>query len=194
MRARRDTRGEILDRAQALFHERGFLGFSYQDIAEPLGIKNAAIHYHFASKTDLGIALIRRVRDNLALRVAQLEREGFDPLRALHGYFDYYRLYLCREHQAVCAIGIMAAELASVPEAMREEAQKLIEEVLAFLERTLAEGRTRGQFQFEGEPADRALTLICAVGGGLQFARIMKDENLLDRVIARICAELGCSL
>ena len=40
--------------------ERGFNGFSYADVARELGVTKAALHYHFASKAELGDALIDR--------------------------------------------------------------------------------------------------------------------------------------
>lgn len=48
----RDTREEILKVASTLLQTRGFSAFSYGHIAETLEVKPAAIHYHFASKTD----------------------------------------------------------------------------------------------------------------------------------------------
>ena len=58
-----NTRECIIQTAHRLLLQRGINGFSYRDIAEPLGVKNAAIHYHFPSKMDLIKALIE---DNYA--------------------------------------------------------------------------------------------------------------------------------
>ncbi|XLM19461.1 TetR/AcrR family transcriptional regulator, partial [Chromobacterium piscinae] len=57
-----DTRKRILDLAEELLLTRGFNGFSYQHISSELGVRNAAIHYHFPKKNDLGVALIQRYR------------------------------------------------------------------------------------------------------------------------------------
>jgi TetR/AcrR family transcriptional regulator, transcriptional repressor for nem operon len=54
------TAARILDVAERLAQVRGFNGFSHADIAAELGITKAALHYHFASKADLGEALIGR--------------------------------------------------------------------------------------------------------------------------------------
>src|SRR5215470_9366346 len=54
------TTGRILDVAERLAQVRGFNGFSYADIAAEVGITKAALHYHFATKADLGEALIGR--------------------------------------------------------------------------------------------------------------------------------------
>ena len=53
-----DTREQIMDRAADLLMSHGFNGFSYSDISSYLGVKNAAVHYHFPAKTDLALALI----------------------------------------------------------------------------------------------------------------------------------------
>ncbi|MGZ4792752.1 MAG: TetR/AcrR family transcriptional regulator, partial [Ilumatobacteraceae bacterium] len=55
-----DTAEKTLDIAERLVQVRGFNGVSYADVAAELGITKAALHYHFASKAELGEALIRR--------------------------------------------------------------------------------------------------------------------------------------
>ncbi len=54
------TATRILDVAERLVQTRGFNGFSYADIAAELHITKASLHYHFASKAELGEALILR--------------------------------------------------------------------------------------------------------------------------------------
>ena len=53
-----DTAVRILDVAERLVQTRGFNRFSYADIANEVGVTKAALHYHFASKAELGDALI----------------------------------------------------------------------------------------------------------------------------------------
>ncbi len=54
------TAARILDAAERLVQDRGFNGFSYADVAAELQITKPALHYDFASKADLGEALIAR--------------------------------------------------------------------------------------------------------------------------------------
>jgi AcrR family transcriptional regulator len=70
-----DTSEQILDIAQFLVQTRGFNAFSYADIASQLGIRNAAVHYHFRSKTDLGHALVVRYRQTFARALATIDAE-----------------------------------------------------------------------------------------------------------------------
>ena len=57
---RSETAEQILDLAETLIQTRGYSAFSYQDIADSLGIRKASIHYHFPSKADLGVAVVDR--------------------------------------------------------------------------------------------------------------------------------------
>src|SRR6185369_16920377 len=52
------TAAQILDAAETLIQTRSYSAFSYQDIADELGIRKASIHYHFATKADLGVAVV----------------------------------------------------------------------------------------------------------------------------------------
>ena len=60
---RTDTANLILDVAEQLVQVRGFNAFSYADVAGELELTNAALHYHFPSKSELGEALIARYCD-----------------------------------------------------------------------------------------------------------------------------------
>ena len=60
-----NSKRTILNLAEALLQDRGFNGFSYANIASELGVKNAAIHYHYPSKEDLGIPVMQRYRERV---------------------------------------------------------------------------------------------------------------------------------
>ncbi|MCB9111119.1 MAG: TetR/AcrR family transcriptional regulator [Anaerolineales bacterium] len=62
-----NSKRTILNLAESLLQDKGFNGFSYANIASELGVKNAAIHYHFPSKEDLGVAVIKRYRERFKL-------------------------------------------------------------------------------------------------------------------------------
>src|SRR5579862_413483 len=84
------TTTRILDVAERLVQTRGFNGFSYADIALEVGITKASLHYHFATKAELGRRLIARYTQGFegALRsiTAQLPHAA-EQLRA------YVKLY-----------------------------------------------------------------------------------------------------
>ncbi|HEX9944391.1 MAG TPA: TetR/AcrR family transcriptional regulator [Thermoanaerobaculia bacterium] len=172
----RDTRREILDAAEAMLQERGFNAFSYHHIAEQLGVKNAAIHYHFRSKGDLGVAVIERYRRRFARWAERLDAEEADPWRKLQAFFEIYLDFKMRGGR-ICPSGILQAEYHSIPEEMRTSASALIVDLQQWLTRTLAEGREQGVFQFPGEPADQAMVIGATLQGALQIARAWGPER-----------------
>jgi TetR/AcrR family transcriptional repressor of nem operon len=49
----------IANVAQNLVKEFGYNGFSFEHIAKKVGMRKASVHYHFASKADLGVAVVQ---------------------------------------------------------------------------------------------------------------------------------------
>ncbi|QIT56658.1 TetR/AcrR family transcriptional regulator [Aquisalimonas sp. 2447] len=188
MRGRQGTRKRILDAAGELLQRNGFGGFSYQHIAAQLGVKNAAIHYHFPSKTDLGVALIRRYRANFTWWTDQLATQGLDPVARLEAFCDLEERYL-REGK-VCPLGVVGVEHAGIPEAMRRETEVFLGELLAWMTRTLEEGAAQGVMTYSGSAAGKALSVLTALQGGLQVARV-GGSTTFQGVVEQLRSELG---
>ncbi len=184
-----DTKSQIVNSALQLFQTRGFNGFSYQDISKPLGIKNAAIHYHFPTKADLGVAIIDYFRDVLYKFSHQFMQEGGDAVTQLEGYLNYTRNFHS-ECAKVCPIVMAASDYELLPDEVRAQAKLLMEETLAWLTRVLEVGRDQGHLDFETDPESRAIVLAASVGGALQLSRL-KGVEVLDKVISQIRYDLG---
>ena len=183
----RDTREEILNSAEELWQRRGYNGFSYHHIAVQLGIRNAAIHYHFPSKESLGVALIQRYRNRFGDWFKEAHRIG-DAWARLQSYFHLYVDYLEAECR-VCPSGILGAEFQAIPEEMRHEARLLMGEIYDWLIATLELGRAQGSVRFAGKAEDKAVQLGASLQGGLQIARVAGAERF-HQLLAQIALEL----
>lgn len=189
MVAARNTRKEILKTATRLIQQRGFNGFSYRDISEPLGIRNAAIHYHFPAKGDLGAAMIEHYRSLLRESTADFMANGGDAREQIEGFLQWTE----RQHERgipMCPGGALAAEFSSLPEQMQERTRKLHGEVLAWLTHVLKAGREQGTLAFSGDPEDRALMIYSTVLGARQSARYGGREEL-TAVLDMVRQDLG---
>lgn len=184
----RSTRELILDTAEELLQRRSYNAFSYQHIAVQLGIRNAAIHYHFPSKSDLGTALIRRYRDRYQATIQRLEGERRNAWALLQGFFDIYQAYL-DAGDMVCPGGVLGAEFSSIPEPMQAETRLMLREIYEWLISVLTRGRDSGQLRFAGTPEGKALEIGCALQGALQIARCT-DRDRFHRVLQQIEADL----
>src|SRR5512143_483091 len=114
------TAEQILDLAETLIQTRGYSAFSYQDIADSLGIRKASIHYHFPSKTDLGIAVINRYIDRFG---AGLTAIADDQSQSSFTMLDFYvqpYLQFASTPDRVCLSGTLAGEMLALPPELRE--------------------------------------------------------------------------
>ena len=183
-----NTREQILDLARHLFQSRGYQGFSYRDISEPLGVKNAAIHYHFPSKTDLGLALIDRYLHILRESTREFMKDGGPAGRQIEGYLRFSHREVI-EHDCLCPISMLATNFESVPDELRERGQILTRETHAWLTRALALGRDQGELNFRGDPSAKALTLMAAVQGAGNLSRTLGHE-VFEQTINQIRTDL----
>lgn len=184
-----DTREQIMDRAAQLLMSRGFNGFSYRDISAHLGVKNAAIHYHFPTKNDLALALVDDYRKMLRSRTSEFMAYGGSALTQLEGFFSFTTKQ-CHLGRCICPFGAFSVDFGDLPEDLRKATEKFMDETIMWFSRVMEVGRDEGEFSFTGEARAKALTIIAALQGARQLARI-HDIQLLDDVVGQIRLDLG---
>ena len=168
-----DTAAQILDAAERLVQERGFNGFSYADIASELGVTKAALHYHFASKADLGDALIERYAERFFAALTSVEGDDTDAVEKLRAYAKLYADVFRNDRMCLC--GMLAADYATLPDPMRERVVKFFDDNEVWLTRVLEQGRDAGTIRFEGSARPVARTLIGGLEGAMLVARPYHD-------------------
>lgn len=183
-----NSKRTILNLAESLLQDKGFNGFSYAHIATELGVKNAAIHYHFPTKEALSIAVIQRYRERFKLWINNTRVKDLTYPKKLDWFFSIYNDMRADEGK-VCLVGSMEAEFNSIPAGLQAEVQALHKELLKWLEATLSAGREAGAFRFNGEPADKAALILSSLQGALQMARALGTKKFRD-VVAQLKLDL----
>ncbi|MFK7956272.1 MAG: TetR/AcrR family transcriptional regulator [Lysobacterales bacterium] len=181
-----NARDQIIERARTLLTERGFDGFSYRDISEHLGIKNAAIHYHFPSKTDLGLALVRDFAEEMGKQI-QKARATLAPKDQLEAYFAYETHYCAGLR--LCPVGTFTTSWEGLTDDMRKALAEFWQGVVSWLAEVLEQGRRLGELTFIGEAADKAQQLIATMSGARQQSRL-ESTNLVEKIAGQYRREL----
>src|SRR5215469_9563753 len=143
-----ETSQRILDIAERLVQTRGFNGFSYADIAKSLGVTTASLHYHFPAKAGLGMSLIQRYEKNFLAALDRIDRTAVDARGKLRQYTGLYADVL--RNNRMCLCGMLAAEFATLPKAMRDEMKHFFDENERWLSALLERGRADGDLKFTG--------------------------------------------
>jgi TetR/AcrR family transcriptional regulator, transcriptional repressor for nem operon len=168
-----DTASQILDVAEQLVQVRGFNAFSYADVAGELGVTNAALHYHFPSKAELGEALIARYAIRFIGALAEIDESHADPLRKLDAYADLYAGVL--RSQRMCLCGMLAAEYETLSPGVQGGVTDFFERNEQWLAEVLQQGRDEGTLSFPGSPLEEARSIVSALEGAMLIARSFGD-------------------
>ena len=189
MQTATDTKTAILERAMALLQSKGYDGFSYKDISGPMGVKNAAIHYHYPSKTDLGLAMIERYQGILREKTATFMAYGGSAREQLEG-FIYFTRYECERDRTICPLGALSVNIDALDEKVVKALQRFMKDSHKWLTRVLEVGREQGEVTFEGNAEQRAWTLLSVFQGARQLVRLHGLETL-EAIIEQERAQLG---
>lgn len=187
---RSETAEQILDVAETLIQTRGFSAFSYQDISEAIDIRKASIHYHFPSKTDLGVAVIDRYSERFAAALEEIaSHEATSSMSMLDHYVEPY-LRFADTPDRVCLCGALAGEILALPQEMREHVDRFFRAHQEWLTSILKRGAKRGEFHL-GSPAPKmARAIFGALQGALLVKRTTGDASQLRDVVAVIKGQL----
>ncbi len=175
MSTRQTTRRKILELGEHLVQIRGFNAFSYNHISQELGIKNAAIHYHFPSKEQLGLKIIEATHDRFHKWVNHPEHRIMPVPVQLDWFFKIYQYNLDRDNR-VCLIGSLSTDYYTLPVTMQAAIRALSNDVQKWMAQLLDSGRQQGDLDFKGRSMDKAITITASLAGSLQLARLLGNE------------------
>lgn len=190
-RQRSETAEQILDLAETLIQTRGYSAFSYQDIAEALGIRKASIHYHFPSKTDLGVAVIDRYIARFDTALNQIAADQAQSSMAMLDFYVQPYLLFAGTPDRVCLSAALAGEMLALPPEIRGKVEHFFRTHQAWLTKILMRGAARGEFELQAPPAKVARMMFGALQGALLVKRATGDISQINDVIAVIKLQLA---
>jgi TetR/AcrR family transcriptional repressor of nem operon len=185
------TAREILDVAERLAQTRGFNGFSYADISDELGITKASLHYHFRTKAELGRSLMARYHDAFSGALDEIDASGVPALEKLDRYTRLYAGVLAGDRMCLC--GMLAAELSTLPEPMREEIRRFFDMNEAWLARVIGEGQASGAVRQRADALELARLLLGALEGAMLVARSYGDPDRFQVAARRLLAGVAAT-
>ena len=165
------TREKIKELGEGLILTRGYNAFSYQDISSELGIKNAAIHYYFPSKGNLGTSIVKTNIQRFEEMVDNMQTRNFDEWHQLETFFKIYMK--SHREQKLCIVGSLGPDFSTLTEPTKKELKHMTEMIVRWLTKLLTTGREKGVLAFKGSPKDRALLILSNMVASLQLARIL---------------------
>lgn len=178
------TRDQILGVARKLIETRSYLGFSFQDVADAVGIRKASLYHHFPTKEALGVAVIRQATQFFKDWDTARARE---PKDALESYFRMYRNTL-RAGSGVCPAGALAPGWECINEELRQAVQELRNTQVMWLTGVLG---ALAPAREKGSPvASLAAYVFSVCQGALITSRMTGRVEDFDEAIAQLKSSL----
>jgi len=183
------TRDKILNSAQGLIQTRSFEGFSFQDIADEVGIRKASLYHYFDSKDAIALAVLERGADWVSAKMEKVK--DAEPRDRLEAYFDLFRI-LHGKGERMCPGGSFGSVFGAVSPRVQAALHRFARVHLDLLEDIVRDGVERGQFKIgDQRPRDVATQIAAGVQGALLVARITSDPHVLDYVVPGLRRYLG---
>lgn len=175
-----DTKEKIVALARDYFQNVGFQSFSFQDIADDLGIKKASVHYHYPSKDELGLEILEVYYKDFEEYKKNI-KERSSRVR-LFGLFKLYEGY-AGENGRICPFGVVGTEYHVLSQTIRDKTRVLHNQHRDFLIQTLQDGIKDGSFTLTLGVRDTADLFMSAIQGAMQISRIRMDKEYFSKTI-----------
>ena len=167
------TKEHIVRLGDRLIRDKGFNAFSFYDISKELKIKNASIHYHFHTKTDLGVSILKDHQEKLHSLIQATATKN--PQAKLNAFLSIYSTI--KSEGRVCLVGSLATDLHSVDPSIAKELKRFAYSILEWVTSILEEGKKKNVFSFQGHARTKALMIITNMLAALQLSRLTHEDD-----------------
>ena len=162
-------REAFLDAAQTLIQTRGYLQMSVADVLDALGVSKGAFYHYFESKDVLLDAVVERMADQAAERLAPMlsdpARSAVDKLEALFGGMAAFKA-----ERKDLVLGILQVWLSDDNAIVREKMRRLVaSRLVPWLDGIVRQGIAEGAFSSR-YPDELARVLAALIQGMSELA------------------------
>ncbi|MFJ7987205.1 TetR/AcrR family transcriptional regulator [Streptomyces sp. NPDC096351] len=173
------TPERLIEATRALLWDRGYVGTSPKAVQQAAGAGQGSMYHHFAGKSDLALAAIRRTAEDLGAEVEAVLGGGGTA-------YSRVEAYLLRERDVLrgCPVGrlTMDPEVVADP-VLRAPVDEVLGRVRARLAAVVQEGLDDGEFGAPLDAEDVAATILATVQGGYVSARAAGTRDSFDRAV-----------
>ena len=176
-----NTKMQALHLAKNYLQTLGFSGFSFQTIADALGINKASLHYYFFSKEMMGLAIMNdyieghklwaiKVHDHSSKIKLEKLVKGFCALSA-------------KKDGMICPVGSFSSDFNTVTPKMKKKIKQFHFLMRDWLIETINQGKKEGTVRRSLDTEIAADWFLSTLQGGIQIARVRKDQQSLKRLL-----------
>jgi TetR/AcrR family transcriptional regulator, transcriptional repressor for nem operon len=171
-----DSALRVVDAAEGLVQDRGYNGFSYDDVAKLVGIKKPSIHHHFATKADLVATVAQRYTHKFRESLLNIEGRHAQAAVRLTAYADLFERTFLQDRR-LCVCGMLGADGETLPQSVNQEVQRFFEINQQWLTEILSQGQADGTLRSSATATTLAEAYLCALEGAMVVGRGLQSPR-----------------
>lgn len=169
-----NTRDKLMDRAEQYIRSGGFASFSFRDLANDLGIKSASVHYHFATKSELGEAVALRYNARFSEALKALSESSDSTSQLIKAYILMFHSAM-KKNQRMCLCAVFSMERAVLTEEINHAVQSFYVLNVNWLTKVLSGASNFRLSKYKAE--QRAKHTFATLQGSLIGAYALQDPQ-----------------
>lgn len=181
---------EILDAAAAVFHEKGYVASSIQDVADAVGILKGSLYYYIDSKEDLLFEILVDTHHESMRRLAQWQQIEGDPLIKLRAFIEGHLMANIANR---IKIGVFLHDFRSLSPDRRKAIIRDRDTYDDYVRTLIREGQEEGLVTSDADPKIVAMALMGMMNWIYQWYRPDKPGGVAPRDLARSFADFALS-
>lgn len=167
-----ETKFRIRDAGFRLFRSNGFHNTSMNDIVEYTGVKKGNLYFHYGSKEDLALEVLKEGAERYDRYIAS-RISGTTTEQKLHNIIDAIFEYNTQPGPFHgCIFGNMALETGGSGTVLERFVRELFSGWEHMLEKHIIKGIGCGDFKPREEPLVLARVILAAIEGGIMLTKI----------------------
>ena len=117
---KKDTKTQIMDLAEKAIIQGGYSAFSFRELAAQIGIKSASVHYHFPTKGDLTVSIMRRYKERFSNELPDVATTDASVTQLINGFIDGFKAKVV-ENQNMSLCTMLTTDTHQLPEDVKQE-------------------------------------------------------------------------
>jgi TetR/AcrR family transcriptional repressor of nem operon len=174
------TRSKILDEAAQVFNRKGFSATSINDILKASGTTKGNLYFHFSSKGEIGLEVLKREKQAFMSFLDGILNEG-PPGQGLKNFFEE-ALSKHRQQDFIggCIFGNTALEASDTSPELAAFVASVFDDWIMKIAQNVDRAQQTGHIRRDVPARDLAEMIVSTVEGGIMQTRLLKSEKPLQ--------------
>ncbi len=171
------TRRRIVGHATLLMYEKGYARTTIDDVIAAAGVTKGSFYFHFASKEELGYAVIEAASEHILYRLRGfLDRPDLSPRQRIEAMLrEIQGIVEAADCSRGCIIGNLALETSHSNPGFRERIARAFREWSELIAHELEAMKAAGELPPVFDPAAYADFAVSALEGGIMISKVTRD-------------------